>query len=390
MTKPLNPTFADRPVTIFQVMTALANEAGAVNLGQGFPDEDGPREILEAAAGAILQRQNQYAPVAGAAELRQAVARANKRFYGLDIDWKSETLVVAGATEGLASCFFGFLNPGDEAVLFAPFYDSYLPVIEATGARVQIVHLEPPSWRISAGALDAAITPRTKLIVLNTPHNPTGTVISTEELRLVAERAVRNDLIVVSDEVYEHLTFDDRPHRTPMTLPGMRERTVRIGSAGKTFSLTGWRIGYLTGPERLITGAMKAHQFVTYTSPPNFQHAVAAGLDFPDSYYRDFGAGMQRKRDLMRQGLDAAGFEVLPCEGTYFMSVDIRSVGWKGDDTAFCRDITTKAKVCAVPVSAFYRQGDDRAPRHYARFCFCKKAEVLEEASARLRRYFGG
>ncbi len=384
----LNPVFAARPVTIFQVMSSLANEAGAINLGQGFPDEDGPREILEAAAREILTRQNQYAPVAGVPELRQAVARANQRFYGLDIDWKSETLVVAGATEGLAACFFGFLNPGDEAIIFAPFYDSYLPVIEAAGARARIVHLEPPSWEIRAEALDAAITPATRLIVVNTPHNPSGSVVSDAELELLADRARRHGLIAVCDEVYEHLLFDRRRLRPLMTLPGMRERTVRIGSAGKTFSLTGWRIGYLTGPEPLITGAMKAHQFITYTSPPAFQHAVALGLDFPDAYYERFLAGMQERRDIMRAGLESAGFDVQPCAGTYFMTVDIRSVGYNGDDMSFCRDITMNAKVCAVPVSAFYPQQDEKAPRHYARFCFCKKREVLEEASARLRRYF--
>ncbi|MEQ1930199.1 MAG: aminotransferase [Parvularculaceae bacterium] len=389
-TRTLNPIFANRPVTIFQVMSGLANEAGAINLGQGFPDEDGPRAILEAAADAILTRQNQYAPVAGVPELREAVARANKRFQGLDVDWKSETLVVAGATEGLAACFFGFLKPGDEAVIFAPFYDSYLPVIEATGASARIVHLEPPSWRITAAALDAAITPATRLIVVNSPHNPSGSVISDAELQLLADRAIAHDLIAVCDEVYEHLVFDGRPHRSLMTLKGMRERTVRIGSAGKTFSLTGWRIGYMTGPERLITGAMKAHQFLTYTSPPNFQHAVALGLDFPDAYYADFVSGMQKKRDLLREGLLSAGFDVQRCAGTYFMTVDIGSVGYKGDDMAFCRDITLNAKVCAVPVSAFYPQSDEQAPRRYARFCFCKKREVLEEASARLKRYFNG
>jgi len=386
----LNPIFAARPVTIFQVMSALANETGAINLGQGFPDEDGPREILEAAAREILDRQNQYAPVAGVPELRQAVASANKRFYGLEIDWKSETLIVAGATEGLAACFFGFLNRGEEAIIFAPFYDSYLPVIEATGARARIVHLEPPTWRITAEALDAAVTPATRLIVFNTPHNPSGSVISDEELELLADRARRHDLIAVCDEVYEHLLFDGRRHRPLMTLPGMRERTVRIGSAGKTFSLTGWRIGYLTGPEPLITGAMKAHQFITYTSPPGLQHAIALGLDFQDTYYERFLAGMQEKRDIMRAGLMSAGFDVQPCAGTYFMTVDIRSVGYHGDDMSFCRDITTKAGVCAVPVSAFYPQKDEKAPRHFARFCFCKKREVLEEASARLKRYFGG
>lgn len=390
MPPPLNPIFSDRPVTIFQVMSALANEHGAINLGQGFPDEDGPAEILKIAADALLEGPNQYAPVAGVPSLRQALARANKRFYGLEIDWRSETLVVAGATEGLAAAFFGYLKPGDEAVIFAPFYDSYLPIIEAAGAKARIVHLKPPEWRIDEAALDAALSERTKLIVVNTPHNPTGAVICDRELAFIAKRAQERDLIVVCDEVYEHMVFDGAAHRPLMTYPGMRDRALRIGSAGKTFSLTGWRIGYLTGSERLIAGAMKAHQFITYTSPPHLQAAVAAGLDLDDDYYARFTRTMGEKRDIMRESLLAAGFDVQRCAGTYFMTVDIRSVGYDGDDMAFCREITEKAKVCAVPVSAFYPIGDDGAARHYARFCFCKKREVLEEAGRRLRAYFKG
>ncbi len=388
MSKRLNPVFADRPVTIFQVMSALAGEHDAINLGQGFPDEDGPQSILDAAAAALLKGPNQYAPVAGVPVLRQAVARANARFYGLEVDWKMETLVVAGATEGLASTFLAFLEPGDEAILLAPFYDSYLPMVEAAGARARIVRLKPPDWRLEQEALERALTPKTKLIAINTPHNPTGAVMTARELETIARAAVERDLIVVCDEVYEHLLFDGAQHRPLINFPGMRERAVRIGSAGKTFSLTGWRIGYLTGPERLIAGVMKAHQFIAYTSPPHLQQAVAMGLDLDDSYYAGFVAGMQEKRDLMCSGLVAAGFDAQPCAGTYFMTVDIRSVGYKGDDMAFCREITEKAKVCAVPVSAFYPADDQDAPRHYARFCFCKKRPVLEEASARLKAYF--
>lgn len=387
MIRTLNSTFVDRPVTIFAVMSALANKHGAINLGQGFPDEDGPREILEAAARAIVERPNQYAPVMGVPELRQAVARANKRFYGLDFDWERETLVVSGATEGLAAAFLGFLRPGDEAVLLAPVYDCYAPIVEAAGARPRFVNLAPPDWRLTREALAGAITARTKLIAINSPHNPTGKVISREELEIIAEAAIERDLIVICDEVYEHLLFDGRRHVPLMTFPGMRERCVRIGSAGKTFSLTGWRIGYMTGPERLIHAAMKAHQYLAYTSPSHLQHAVALGLDLGDDYYENFLAGMQAKRDIMRHGLVAAGFDVLPCEGTYFMSVDIRSVGCE-DDADFCREITEKAGVAAVPVSAFYHHEAKDAPRHFARFCFCKKREVLDEASARLKRYF--
>jgi aspartate/methionine/tyrosine aminotransferase len=385
----LNPVFADRPLTIFAEMTALANRFGAINLGQGFPDEDGPREILQAAADAIVKGSNQYAPVGGAPALKQAVARANARFYGLEIDWERETLVTAGATEALAAAFLAFLRPGDEAVVFAPCYDSYVPMIEAAGARAVAVRLDPPRWRIRERALREAISQRTKLIALNSPHNPTGAVISAEELALIADLAQAHDLIVVCDEVYEHLLFDGRRHVPLMTLPGMRQRTLRIGSAGKTFSLTGWRIGYATGPEHLISALTKAHQYVAYTCPSHLQLAVAMGLGLADDYYERFAAGMQEKRDLMREQLEAAGFEVHACEGTYFMTVDIRSVGYGGDDRAFCREITEKAKVCAVPVSAFYpNDGRDRPP-HYARFCFCKKREVIVEAGARLKRYFG-
>lgn len=387
MTRSFNSTFVDRPVTIFAVMSALANEYGAINLGQGFPDEDGPPEILEAAARAIVRGPNQYAPVSGIPALRQAVARANKRFYGLDFDWESETLVVSGATEGLAAAFLGFLKSGDEAILLAPVYDCYAPIVEAAGAKPRFVNLAPPDWRLTRAALAAAINSNTRLIAINTPHNPTGKVITAEELEIVAEAAIRHDLIVVCDEVYEHLLFDGRRHMPLMTYPGMRERCIRIGSAGKTFSLTGWRIGYVSGPAPLIHAVMKAHQYLAYTSPGHLQEAVAAGLDLGDAYYESFVAGMQQKRDLMREGLIDAGFEVLACEGTYFMSADIRSVG-RDDDAEFCREITEKAGVAAVPVSAFYHHEAKDTPRHFARFCFCKKREVIAEASARLKRYF--
>ena len=384
----LNPVFANRPTTIFAVMSALARQHGAVNLGQGFPDEDGPPELIEAAIRALKAGPNQYAPVQGVPELREALAQSNKRFYGLDIDWQSETLVTAGATEALAAAFLAFLQPGDEAVLIAPCYDSYAPIVESAGAVATYVRLTPPLWRLERAALEAAITPKTRLIAMNTPHNPTGRVLTLDELRIVADVAIERDLIVVCDEVYEHLIFDGRPHIPLMSLPGMRERCVRIGSAGKTFSMTGWRIGYASGPERLITGMMKAHQFVTYTCPPHLQVAVAEGLAMGDDYFERFVAAMTRKRDRIVEGLKSIGFDVLACEGTYFATVDIRSVG-REDDDAFCRELTEKAGVAAVPVSAFYRAGDREASRSYARFCFCKKPAVLDEAVTRLKAYFG-
>lgn len=389
MTRALNPVFAGRPVTIFAVMSALAKKHGAINLGQGFPDEDGPRALQEIAARAILEDPNQYAPVGGLPVLRQGVASANRRFYGVDIDPDTETLVTAGATEALAAAFMAFLQPADEAILFAPVYDCYAPIVEAAGAVARIVRLEPPRWRIERAAIEAALSPKTRVIAINTPHNPTGRVLTREELEIIADIAIARDLLVICDEVYEHLVFDGRPHLLLMGFPGMRERTIRIGSAGKTFSMTGWRIGYLSGPARLVDGVMKAHQFIAYTCPPHLQKAVAVGLAFPDSYFSDFIAVLQQKRDLMTALLKDAGLDPIPCEGTYFVSADIRNVGG-ADDAQFCRDLTEKAGVAAVPVSAFYPQDDARAPRHLARFCFCKKTEVLEAAGDRLKRYFNG
>ena len=320
-------------------------------------------------------------------ELREAIAHDNKRFYNLDIDPQTETLVVSGATEGLAAAFFGFLEPGDEAIVFAPFYECYAPQIEAAGGVVKVIDLAPPDWRITSEALNAAIGPKTKLVVLNSPHNPLGKVVSEGELEIVANACRTHELIAVCDEVYEHLIFDDVPHTPLMTLPEMFERSIRIGSAGKTFSLTGWRIGYVTGSAPLIEAVMKAHQHLAYTSPPNLQIAVARGLALHDEYYKEFKQAMQAKRDFMAKGLDEAGFKTMPCEGTYFITVDIRSVG-RDDDMAFCREITQHAKVAAVPLSAFYHPTSLKVSKNFARFCFCKKEQQLEEACARLGRYF--
>jgi aspartate/methionine/tyrosine aminotransferase len=387
MRKDLNPVFSARPQSIFPTMSRLAREHDAINLGQGFPDEDGPLEIRELAARLTVEGPNQYAPCEGVPELREAVARDNKRFYDLDVDPDTETLIVSGATEGLAAAFYGFLQPGDEAVLLAPFYECYAPQIEGAGGVLRFVDLEPPEWRLDAAAVEAAISEKTRLIVINTPHNPLGKVMNRDELEIVADVARRRDLIVVCDEVYEHLIFDNARHIPLMTLPGMRERCIRIGSAGKTFSLTGFRIGYVTGPADLITGVMKAHQHLSYTSPVPLQKAVASGLAMGDDYYDTFKAEMQEKRDFMSAGLKQAGFDVLPCEGTYFITVDIRSVG-RDDDVQFCREITEKAKVAAVPISAFYHPSQTGAPRNYARFCFCKKPEIIDEAVSRLSKYF--
>ncbi len=389
MTPLLNPVFASRPVTIFAVMSALARKHGAINLGQGFPDEDGPAALKEIAARAIVDGPNQYAPVGGVSELRAALAAANRRFYGIEADPETETLVTAGATEALAAAFLAFLQPTDEAILFAPVYDCYAPIVEAAGAVPKIVRLQPPAWRVERAAIEAALSAKTRVIAINTPHNPTGRVLTQDELQIVADVAIAHDLLVICDEVYEHLIFDGRRHLPLMAFPGMRDRTVRIGSAGKTFSMTGWRIGYMTGPARLIDGVMKAHQFIAYTCPPHLQRAVASGLGFPDSYFEEFTNTLEAKRDLMTALLVDAGLDPIPCEGTYFVSADIRGVGGV-DDAVFCRELTEKAGVAAVPVSAFYPEGDGAAPRHLARFCFCKKRDVLEAAGDRLKRHFRG
>ncbi|MEM6413676.1 MAG: aminotransferase [Pseudomonadota bacterium] len=385
-TRRFNPVYSARAQSIFPTMSALAREHNAINLGQGFPDEDGPLEIRQYAAEGILAGPNQYAPVEGTPEIRRAVAADNKRFYGLDIDPMRETLIVAGATEGLASIFLGLLNPGDEAIAFSPFYECYAPQIEAAGARFVPVALEAPDWRIDRQRLEAAITERTQVIVINSPHNPLGRVLDTEELHTLAAIAEKHDLIVVCDEVYEHLVFDDHKHIPLMTLPNMFDRCVRIGSAGKTFSLTGFRVGYITGPEPIVTAVMKAHQHIAYTLSGPIQNAIAHALEFGDHYYTEFRAGLTMRRDRLEKGLRDIGFEVGRCEGTYFLNVDIRSFGYE-NDVAFCREMTEKAKVTAVPISAFFHPSETEAPKQFARFCFCKKPEVLDEAMHRLSGY---
>jgi aspartate/methionine/tyrosine aminotransferase len=384
----VNPVFDGLPTTIFTVMSALARKHDAINLGQGFPDADGPEPVRRAAAEAILSGPNQYPPSAGTEALRAAVAAHNRRFYGLDVDPESEIIVTSGATEALADCLFALLEPGDEAVLIEPAYDAYAPLVRAAGATPRFVPLHPPQWRFDEGSLRAAFTRRTKLVVLNSPMNPTGKVFDAAELSLLAGLLIEHDAFAVCDEVYEHLTFDGRGHVPLMTLPGMRERCVRIGSAGKTFSLTGWKIGYVTAPRRLASVIAKTHQFVTFTSAPALQHAVAVGLASPDGYFRELAAGMQASRDRLVGGLREAGFSVLPCHGTYFVNADFSALDTHRDDMAFCVNLAQAAGVAAIPVSAFYDPGSRDVPRNLARFCFCKDDRSLDEAVQRLKRYF--
>jgi N-succinyldiaminopimelate aminotransferase len=379
--KPVNSLLAATGTTVFTVMSALAEAHGAINLGQGFPDEEGPADLLQAAAAALMDGRNQYPPLTGVPELRQAVAAANARFYGLAVDWASEVVVTSGATEAITACLAAVLDPGDEVVLIEPLYDTYLPTVKLLGAVPRLVRLAPPRWDLPRAELEAAFGPRTKAILLNTPMNPTGKVFTAAELAMIADLLRRHDAYAICDEVYEHLTFDGVRHTPLMTLPGMRERCLRIGSAGKTFALTGWKVGYVTAPRALAGIVAKAHQNLTFTTAPNLQRAVATGLAKDDAYYAGLSAGLAAKRDLMAAGLARLGFGVLPVHGSYFITADFAPLGFTGDDVAFCRQMTEQARVTAIPLSAFYAADP---PRHYARFAFCKRAEVLTAALARL------
>ncbi len=373
--------------TVFEVMSALAREHRSVNLGQGFPDDKGPEEVRRAAAQYLMEGHNQYPPMMGIPELRQAVAEHAKRFQGLDIDWQSEVMVTSGATEALGDCLFGLIEPGDEVVLVEPLYDSYLPIVRRAGGIPRLVRVEPPSWRLPKEELAAAFSDRTKLILFNTPMNPCSKVFDRDELDFIAGLCLKYDAYAICDEVYEHIIFDDRRHTSIMALPGMRQRSVRIGSAGKSFSLTGWKVGYVTAAAELLKPIAKTHQFMTFTTPPNLQWGAATGLRLGDSYYIELAGEMQRKRDRLAGALADIGFDVLPAHGTYFVTTDFRSLGFKGTDEDFCRYITVEAGVTAVPVSAFYDAPAD-APRHLVRFCFCKHDETLDSAVDRLRSHF--
>lgn len=381
--KSLNPDFASLGTTIFTTMSALAAEHGAINLGQGFPDEDGPADIREVAAQALINGPNQYPPMTGLPALRQAVADHDRRFYGLAYDARDEILVTSGATEALAACLMALLAPGDEVIVFEPLYDSYLPIIRQCGAVPRIVRLAAPGWSVPQGALAAAFSPATKLVLVNTPMNPTGKLFAGEELAAIARLALAHDAYVLCDEVYEHLVFDGAAHQPIAALPEMRARTLRIGSAGKTFSLTGWKVGYVSGPRDLIATVAKVHQFLTFTTPPGLQAAVAYALAKPDAYYASLAASLQAKRDRLAAGLAGVGFTVLPAQGTYFLTVLTDGIGPSfATDVDYARWLTVEAGVATVPCSAFY--AGPNPPQNMIRFCFCKKDEVLDAAIARL------
>ncbi|WP_194906631.1 pyridoxal phosphate-dependent aminotransferase [Catenulispora rubra] len=382
----VNSRLAPMGTTIFAEMSALAVATGSINLGQGFPDTDGPEEIKRAAAEAVLSGHgNQYPPGSGVPELRRAVAEHQKRFYGLDFDPDTEVLVTAGATEAIAAAMLALLEPGDEVVAFEPYYDSYTACIAMAGGVRVPVTLRPPHFRPDLDALRAAVTDRTRLLLLNTPHNPTGMVLTRAESEAIAALACERDLLVVTDEVYEHLTFG--PEHIPLaTLPGMRERTVTIGSAGKTFSFTGWKVGWVTAPPALVSAVRSAKQFLTYVASGPFQYAAATALALPDEYFTTLRADLRRKRDLLVGGLSAAGFEVFQPDGTYFVTTDISGLS-KKNGMEFCRELPERCGVVAIPNQVFY--DDVEGARSLVRFAFCKKDEVLVEAVERLGRLKG-
>jgi aspartate/methionine/tyrosine aminotransferase len=380
-----NLTLSSYGTTIFEAMSALAREHGAVNLGQGFPDDRGPLEVRRAAADYVVDGHNQYPPMMGMPALRQAVAAHDRRFYGLEVDWQTEVLITSGATEALMDCFLGLLEVGDEVVMIEPAYDTYAPVIRRLGAIPRSVRLVPPAWSLPRDELAAAFSPRTKLVLLNSPMNPAGKVFRRDELEFLARLIEQHDAIAVCDEVYEHLVFGDAQHVPLMTLPGMRDRALRIGSAGKTFALTGWKVGYITAPATLLRPITKAHQFVTFTTPPNLQHAVALGLGFEDAYFHGLGAALARSRDRLASGLAALDLPVLPCEATYFLVLDVTRWLRPGeDDIAFCRRLVVDAGVVLIPMSAFYEASP---PGHLVRACFCKEDATIDAALERLRTW---
>jgi N-succinyldiaminopimelate aminotransferase len=373
--------------SVFAEMTALAVRTGAVNLGQGFPDYDGPAEVLETAREQIAAGANQYPPGTGTADLRSAVSEHQQRFWGLTYDPDSEVLVTMGATEAIAAALLSMVENGDEVVVFEPLFDTYAACVSLAGGVLSPVTLRPDAdgrFTFDPGELRRAVTPRTKIILLNSPHNPTGTVFTREELAQVAALAVEHDLIVVSDEVYEHLTFDGAVHVPVATLPGMRERTVTVSSGGKSFNTTGWKIGWACAPAPLVNAVRMAKQLFTFAGGTPFQAAIARGLRLPDSYFTALADDLRAKRDLLDSALRGAGLVTHRVEGTYFLTADVRPLRPDGDGTAFCREMPGMCGVVAIPAGVLYTPSGEPSGRHLVRFAFCKQTTTIEEASARL------
>jgi aspartate/methionine/tyrosine aminotransferase len=384
----VNPIFARQPPTIFDVMSGLARDLGAINLGQGFPDIDGAPDVRAKAAQALLERSNQYPPSSGLPELRLAVAEHYARLQGVHLDGLSEVVVTSGGTEALAAALLAVVSPGDEVLMFQPFYDAYMPLVLRAGGVPRLGRLRPPDWRITAQVLEEAFTDKTRVVMLNNPLNPAAIAYDAQDLAALAQACVRHDVTLISDEVWEHVVFDGRAHTPIMALPGMRERTIKIGSAGKIFSLTGWKTGWACAAPPLAAAVAKAHAFLTFTTPPNLQWAAAYGLAHEKAYFAAACAGFARSRDRLTAGLKAEGFAVLPSQGTYFLLVDLKASGIEIDDAAFCERAVREAGIAAIPVSAFYPEAPVRS---VVRLCFAKQDHVLDagvERLAKARRLF--
>jgi aspartate/methionine/tyrosine aminotransferase len=378
----MNSIYAGLPNTIFDVMSNLARDLNAINLGQGFPDDPGPEDVRRKAADEVLNGWNQYPPMMGLPVLRQAIADHFNRFQNLNLDAMTETMVTSGATEAIADSILAVVEPGDEVVLFQPMYDAYLPLVQRAGGIPKFVNLRPPRWDFTREDLEKAFTPKTRAIVFNNPHNPCGIIYPREQLELLAEFCVKHDVIAICDEVWEHLIFDGKSHIPLMAMPGMRNRTIKISSAGKIFSLTGWKIGMVMAAPEIMRVIAKAHQFTTFTTAPNLQSAVALGLAKDDDYFRTMRASFQRSRDRFCARMKELGFAVMPSEGTYFVTVDIAPLG-ETDDAEFCQRLVREFGVAAIPVSAFYAHDPVKT---VVRFCFAKKDETLDAALQRLEK----
>ncbi len=369
------------PPTIFTRMSALAVQTGSVNLGQGFPDRDGPESVIERAVRALREGDNQYAPGPGRPDLRAAIAAHQQRNYGLELDPANQVVVTTGATEGIAASLLGLVNPGDEVIVLEPYYDSYVAMIAFAGGTRRPVTLRAPEFRLDVAELEAAVTDRTRVMLINSPHNPTGSVLRRSELEAIARVAIVHDLVVITDEVYEHLVFDDREHIPLATLPGMFERTVTLSSAGKSFSFTGWKIGWATGPADLVAAVLGAKQWLSFTSGSALQPAVAHALEHESAFPKELAVSLQRRRDQLCTGLASLGLEVRPPEGTYFAITDVRSLGWE-DGLAFCLALPERAGVVAIPAQVFYDDAEEG--RHLVRWAFCKEPDVIDAGLERL------
>jgi N-succinyldiaminopimelate aminotransferase len=371
-------------------MTALAVSTGSINLGQGFPDYDGPTEVLQIAREQISAGNNQYPPGIGMPDLRLAVSEHQERFWGLTYDPDSEILITMGATEALAGALLGILNDGDEVIVFEPLFDTYAGCIALSGAQMVPITLRPQDsgrYEFDADELRKSITPKTRMILVNSPHNPTGSVFTLEELQIIAAVAIDNDLIVISDEVYEHLIFDNKKHIPIATLPGMFERTITISSGGKSFNTTGWKIGWACAPAPLIAATRMAKQLFTFAGGSPFQPAIAAGLRLPDQYFQALASDLQHKRDVLMNALDACGLQPITPEGTYFITADVRGRRSDGDGVAFCRELPLLAEIVAIPAAVLYDPRHESEGRHLVRFAFCKELTTISRASDQLKAW---